>query len=197
MSRLRKSLPLLMLGIGLSVGLLIGVGMMFGALAALHQAASSGHAAADGMLTPEMLLRASSAHGGKTLAMATGQIDDEVEGVFVLDFLTGDMYCWVVFSRNPQAGYVGIFKQNIAADLPPEKGKDPDYVLVTGGIQAVKGSGANWPSNCVVYVGDSNTGNVAAYMISWNKTMASAGRPQIGPMVPIAVAKARPNIERE
>ncbi len=40
---------------------------------------------------PETVLNASASHGGETFAMATGPVDADVEGLFMLDFLTGEL----------------------------------------------------------------------------------------------------------
>jgi hypothetical protein len=141
----------------------------------------------------EVLLRASTAHGAKTLSMATGPID-EGEGLFILDYLTGELNCFVL---NPRAGgkFNAQFRTNVVAHLGVEK-KTPDYVMVTGNMDFLRGQAQSRPANCVVYVADANTGNFAAFGLEWNRTMAQMGRPQAGPLVLLDVGKAR-NIEVE
>lgn len=193
MRKLRKSLPWLTFGIGLAIGVSAGVGMLIGAKSVSHDEAA-------GSESPEEImsrLHAAAAHGGNSLAMATGRIDEDVEGVFILDFLTGDLHCWVINPRALGQGFIGQYKQNILADLGLEKGKSPDYVLTTGGVTAVRGAGAERPAQCVVYVGDGNSGNVVAYGLPWNPTLKAAGRAQGGPMVRLAVGKARPTLEAD
>ncbi len=197
MSKMKRSLPLVMLCLGLMIGLSVGVGMMFGTLATVgywQQASSQ----AEPPQLWETQLHALGAHGGDKLAMSTGPIDEDTEGLFVLDFLTGDIYCWVVNPRNLLGSmFIGQFKHNVVADLGLDKGKAADYVLVTGTINAIRGGAAERPANCICYVGDANTGNVVAYTIAWNKTAANASVPQAGPFIKVAVGKARPDIERD
>lgn len=160
----------LMLFAGLAMGLLVGVGMMIGTLAAVRQAPATG------LQFPETLLHASASHSGKSMAMATGYVDEESEGLFVLDYLTGDLHCFVVNPRTVQWG--GMGKYNVITDLGVQQGKEPNYVLVTGQTQFRRGAGAQSPALCVVYIADANTGNFAAYGMLWDRTMAAAGRPQ-------------------
>ena len=184
----RKILPLLTFGFGLALGVAVGIGMLIGVNSANSEARRS---------AKDTRLHAAAANGGKSLAMATGKIDDDVEGLFVLDFLTGDLYCLVVSPRALGAGFIGQFKTNILRDLGLEKGKSPDYILTTGNVRALRGGGAAKPAACIAYVGDGNSGNVAAYMIAWNPNMAAAGRPQIGGMITVAKGKARPTLEQD
>ena len=105
MTKIKQKLPLLLVGAGFLAGLLVGVGMMVGTLYTVSQtdvveapaAQPAANVPAD---FPYSELKAATAGNGKTLAMATGQIDDESEGLFVLDFLTGDLYCWVFHPRR-------------------------------------------------------------------------------------------------
>jgi hypothetical protein len=171
---------------GLVIGLAIGGAMTAGTVIGMR--AGSGHAAA----LDELKLRASASSGAETFAIATGQIDGEVEGLFCLDYLTGDLSCFVISPRNPRQ-FAGLFKTNIVKELPPEKGKKPAYVMVTGGINI---RGPNAPSS-VVYVADANSGAWAAYSFAWVKSASSAGLTQAQPMVTIAAGKARELTLRE
>ena len=87
MSRWFANRPLWMLIVGLSAGLLLGVGMLTGALVTIA------HLNSDTQRMPEVVLNATASHSGETFAMATGPIDSDVEGLFVLDYLTGELQC--------------------------------------------------------------------------------------------------------
>ena len=183
--------PYLMLSVGLTVGLLVGVGMLVGALVA-------GKAQNSATINlPETLLHATASHGGETLAMATGQIDAEIEGLFLLDFLTGDLQCWVIYTRA--AGRIGAqYKHNVIADLGVQPGsKKPSYVMVTGQAEIPRGAMAASPAGCILYVADSNTGNVAAYSLLWNRNLARAVGAQGGSFSLVTTAKAREVIIRD
>ena len=67
----------------------------------------------------DLKLQAMASHGGETFAIATGPVDDQVEGLYALDYLTGDLQCWVFNPRTYKLA--GWFKTNIAKDLSTEK----------------------------------------------------------------------------
>lgn len=167
---------------GLGMGLMLGLGMTAGLLWSTQ---------ARGVPAwPQGLpLHASTASSSDTMAMATGRVDDQVEGIFTLDFITGDLQGYVL---NPRAGkFVGRFGTNITSQLPVEKGKKPSYVLTTGAWEPVGASTNARPAGCVVYVADTNTGMVAAYTFPWVKGAASTGITQQTPMIPLDGFKAR------
>ena len=79
-----------------------------------------------------IVLNADTAASGKSLCMATGLIDteDNVEGLFVLDRLSGNLQCWVMNSQT--GGIAAIYTARPADDMGLEKGGDIDYVMTTG-----------------------------------------------------------------
>jgi hypothetical protein len=173
----------LTLSVGLAMGLFVGVGMMVGALVA-----TSFHAQPQFIL-PETALHASATHGSETLAIATGSIDGETDGVYTLDFLTGQLQCLVM---NPRTGtFLGKFDYNVLGDLGVEKGKKPSFVMATGQYLAIGTTGNIRPAATMLYVVDANSGNGAAYSIPWNNSIASAGGAQTSPMIRMGLFKAR------
>jgi hypothetical protein len=76
------------------------------------------------------------------------------------------------------------------------KGKKPNYVMVTGQMDFLRGAAMSRPANTVIYVCDTNSGNFAAWGIPWNRTIAQQGRPQQGALILLDVGKAR-NLEIE
>jgi hypothetical protein len=185
MLRWTRRRPILILAVGLSIGLLVGGGVMFGTLSYVN------HSRTPELVLPETLLHATASHSGKSFGMATGLIDTDVEGLFTLDYLTGDLKCWVLNPRAPQMGWVGAFQRNVIADLGVQQGKEPNYVLVTGQVDFQRGAATVSPASCAVYVADANTGNFAAYTIMWDRTMARSGRLQAGEIAPLVSGKAR------
>src|SRR5688500_16615031 len=106
-TRLRGWLGLLF---GLVVGLAIGGAMTVGVLMGRRVVTGGAFSGLEALK-----LKAMASHGGDNFAIATGPVDDEVEGLFTLDFLTGDLQCFV---PNPRTGAVGgWFKVNIAGDF--------------------------------------------------------------------------------
>jgi hypothetical protein len=47
------------------------------------------------------------------------------------------------------------------------------------------------PSNCVVYVCDTNTGNFGCWVVPWNRNRENIGAPQAGELMFLAAGKAR------
>jgi hypothetical protein len=170
-----------MLGLGLTLGLSVALGVFLGMLAVLHNSAPFGF--------PETVLQAAATHGGSTMAIATGPIDEGVEGLFVLDFITGQLQCSVLNPRTGQIG--GLFKHNVVGDLGVEQGKQPKYLLVTGQASFRTSGGNIRPAESIVYVADENTGNFAAYMLPWNRAASQYNFAQTNPMQLLGKGTAR------
>lgn len=175
-------------GVWLAAGLAIGLGLG-GALALgvlLGRRSEQASAAAS---LAELKLKAMASHGAESFAIATGPVDEDVEGLFTLDFLTGDLQCFVVNPRNGAFG--GWFRANVLDALPAERGKKPSYLLVTGQINVAGGFGAQRPAASLCYVVDANTGDVAAFTFPWARAATSAGVPQASPMRLVGKWKTR------
>lgn len=131
-------------------------------------------------LPPELLpkLQAYATHGADTFAMATGPIDEDSEGLYVLDYLTGELHCFVM---NPRTGkFGGDFKHNVWVDLGTPKTKNTKYVMVTGAANFARGGSTARPAASVLYVADAVTGAIAAYNIPWDRAASASGRSQSG-----------------
>jgi len=144
-------------------------------------------------LLPATALHAATASRNDSMAVATGPIDDATEGLFVLDFHTGELTCFVVYPKGAGPRKIGgIFKANVLKDLGFDKDKKLNYLLVTGWTDFPPKGAAVRPAKCVAYVVDTNSGKVAAYGILWNPTAAAAGRPQTGPLILLDKDTVRP-----
>ena len=169
---------------GLACGLLVVVGIALGALVAARQGNTSQ------LVFPETAIHASASQAGKTMAVATGLVDSNVEGLFTLDFLTGDLQCTVISVRGQLSHrFSGVFKTNIVKDLGIGAVK-PDYLMVTGAAK-FRGAAGQRPGVSVVYVIDASTGNFVAYGIPWNSTIAATGGNQQGPLFLLDRGQAR------
>lgn len=147
---------------------------------------------------PETRLHAATAAQNDVYAMATGFIDDEIEGVYLLNFLTGDLQCSVVSNRPPSMGkFIGLFKTNVIRDLGLDPSKQPAYLMVTGQATFSRGGGAAQPAMSAVYVLDTSSGRFAAYSLPWRRDMASTGRPQIGMLTLLDVAQGPAAVQRD
>src|SRR2546423_472901 len=99
-----------MLAAGFILGLTLGGAVALGVLLGQRSTSPAGMPS-----LAELKLKASASHGSDTFAIATGYVDEDVEGLYTLDFLTGDLQCFVVNPRNGAMG--GWFKTNVASVL--------------------------------------------------------------------------------
>jgi hypothetical protein len=171
----------------LACGMLVGLSLSFAATLATLSA--WGYLEEGKVQWIEQQLHAIATHGGDSIAIATGVVDENVEGVFILDFITGELTCQVLNARSGALG--GVFRQNVVQDLGVEQGKQPKYLLVTGGLETRQSITNVRPAKSLVYVADSNTGRYVAYMLPWNQQLANAGGAQAAPMVVVGRGTAR------
>jgi hypothetical protein len=172
----------------LAMGLLLGLGLGGTLAGGIWIGKYSPDAVAMAGLQ-DLRLKAVASHGTDTFAIATGAIDDELEGLYTLDFLTGDLNCFVI---NPRTGnFAGWFHANVANVLKVERGKKPSYLIATGLINATGGGGGGRPAASLCYVADANTGQVAAFTFPWVKAATSAGAAQATEMRALGPWKAR------
>lgn len=133
--------------------------------------------------SPAVVLRplsASTADSTDSMAVATGLINEDMEGVFFIDFNTGDLQCLVFYPRNGAFG--AQFYTNVRAQLGGA-GKNLKYLIATGfAAQRATTAGAR-PGSSLVYVTDINTGLFAAYTVPWDRNAEATGRAQVGPLV--------------
>ena len=144
--------------------------------------------AAKPSLPPE-LLQANSTHGTSTMAVCTAPIDEEVDGFFALDYLTGDLKGWVF---NPRTGaYGGLFLTNISQILGPP-GKNAEYLLVSGRISPPASGSTARAASMVLYVVDVRGGQFAALSVPWDRSMRNSGATQASLFVPVGGDMIRP-----
>lgn len=173
-------------GSGLGIGLLMGVAMLVGAVVATRQTSRSDFP------WNEVKLNATATHGGESFAMATGMVGDGMEGVFFLDFLTGDLQGYVLNSRTGKI--TAAYKRNIANDLKVEQGKKPAFLLATGGASFRVGGaafGGKVPGQCVVYVIDTHSGIWGSYGVPFSEQAAKTVSAQADTFIPMAGGRAR------
>ena len=173
---------------GICTGLIISVGIA----AALFQ--TLGYFEAARVQWLETRLQAAASQSGEAMAIATGPIEQGVEGIFVLDFISGDLTCGVMNPRTGQIG--GLFKHNVVQDLGVEQGKKPKYLLVTGEFNVQTKLNNNRPASSIAYVADTASGRYVAYMLPWNSQMLNSNIAQLQPMIPIGTGSAR-NVQLE
>jgi hypothetical protein len=162
------------IGAGIAIGLIVGLNIQG--------------------LWPSVPLHASATHGIDKFAIATGLVDERVEALYFLDFLTGDMRAAVI---NPKNGkFNSFFTRNIAADFGGA-GRNSGYLMVTGSVLMPRGTANFQFANSIVYVAEASTGQVAAYTIPWNSSLHAAGKPQFGEFQPLDVQQFRTAFVRD
>jgi hypothetical protein len=161
-------------GIGIVIGLVVGLNI-------------------EG-LWPSVPLHAAATHGIDKFAIATGFVDNTVEALYFLDFLTGEMRAAVI---NPKNGrFTSIFTRNIARDFGGS-GRNSGYLMVTGQANMPRGSNNFQFANSIVYVAEASTGTVAAYTIPFNSTLHASGKPYNGVFQPLDTWQARTAFVRD
>jgi hypothetical protein len=125
--------------------------------------------------TVPLRLAADSAAGGKTISVATGSITAELDGVFILDHLTGGLQCWIL---NSDGGVGGIYVADVGLALGLDKG-DPDFVMATGDF-FVRSGGNRKIANTICYVGEGKSGKMAGFGLTYDKAGVQRGAVQQG-----------------
>jgi hypothetical protein len=145
-------------------------------------------------LWPNIPLHAVATHGVDKFAIATGLVDDSVEALYFLDFLTGDMRAAVI---NPKTGkFNSFYTRNIMADFGGA-GRNSGYLLVTGFADMPRGTANFQFAKSIVYVAEASTAQVAAYTIPWNSSKQAAGVTQYGEFQPLDVKPFRTTFIRD
>jgi hypothetical protein len=162
-----------------SLGVALGIGLAVGVLGGLLV----------GGVWPQTPLHATATDRVDSFAMATGQVDEDIEAVYFLDFLTGDLNAVVIGKQSGH--FTGYFKANVAADMGLDSAKSPRYMLVTGTVDLRRAGTRMQYSRAVVYVAEVTSGKVAAYAVPWASGLQQGGQGGVQPLVPIATTRFR------
>lgn len=133
-------------------------------------------------------------HGADNFAIATGLVDDQIEALYFLDYLTGDLRAAIVNRRNGQ--FTGYFRYNVLQDF--EAVGDPArFLMVTGMADLPRGSGPTQIGKALIYVAEASSGQVAAYVLPFNSTLNASGALQSGSFVRVARGSFRDAFVRD
>ena len=136
---------------------------------------------------PQIELHATATQGVENFAIATGMIGSGVEGLYFLDFTTGDLKATVV---NPKTGmFNSAFSHNILQDFGPIK--NPKFLIVTGQANMPRGRAPFQYAQSIIYVAEVTTGQVMAYSVPWNSARQAAQQPQQGGFVKLDTLRFR------
>jgi len=133
-------------------------------------------------------------HGSDNFAIATGLVDDGMEALYFLDFLTGDLRGTIVNRRN--AAFTSFFEYNILADFQGI-GDPPRFLMVTGLADLPQGRAGTQISKSLIYIAEASSGQVAAYVLPYNSTLHASGAPQRGTFVKVASGSFRSAFVRD
>jgi hypothetical protein len=130
---------------------------------------------------PTVPLHATATHGQENFAIATGPVDSDVEAIYFLDFLTGDLKAAVMYPRLGK--FNAFYSGNVVTDFGGAQNKNPKYLMVTGQINIPRGRANFQYANSIVYIAEATTGQIASYTIPWNAAKAAQNAPQSGNFV--------------
>lgn len=137
---------------------------------------------------------ATATHGADNFAIATGLIDDGIEALYFLDFLTGDLRAAIVSRRNGE--FTGFFQYNVMADFN-QVADTPRFLMVTGAADIPRGRGATQIGKSLIYVAEATSGQVFAYALPFNSTLNAAGQGQVGTFLRVAGGSFRDAFVRD
>lgn len=112
---------------------------------------------------PQPEIKASVANGNDKFTMVTVPLMEtgEIEGVFVLNHLTGQLTGGAIHAQSGKFGY--SYMHNVAADFQTsKKTPEPKYAIVSGTAN-LQSSGGVQPAFGVIYIGELSSGAVIAY----------------------------------
>ena len=155
---------------GLMSATLLAVGVLLGAW--LTEGRQS-------QLAAPLKLNAAAASAGKNISLATGLIDEDIEALFILDHLNGNLQCWILNVRTSTVG--GIYRTNVLPALGEGKaGAEFDFAMTTGYTNFTGNRGQSRPAQCVCYVAEGNSGTAAGFGFTFNRNNIQRGQAQEG-----------------
>lgn len=121
-----------------------------------------------GSVLPHAPLHAVATDRSESFAIATGLLDQGIEAVYTLDFLTGDLGAAIL---NPNArAFTAQYKRNILQDLGIQPGNNPRFLMVTGTAD-LRSVGQMQFGASVIYVAELGSGMMAVYALPFNPAM--------------------------
>lgn len=134
-------------------------------------------------LWPQVPVHATATHGQDNFAICTGVLDENLEGVFVLDGVTGELKG---AAMNVQTRTFNTwFEYNVTRDLPTNT-KNPQYRIVTGVTNIRQVVAAGQLGRTVIYVAEVTSGQVVAYGVPWVTGRHSSPVMLREPFIPLA-----------
>lgn len=110
---------------------------------------------------PQRRLTAATTDRNEKFGMCTVYVSENLEAVFVLDYLTGRLTGACLGKQGN--GFVQFFAADVGADLQV-KGTKPAYAM-TPGLAQIRSKPGTQPAASVIYVAEMSTGKVGCYAI--------------------------------
>lgn len=104
-------------------------------------------------------------------------INDPMDGVFILDFLTGKLQGAVLNRQN--GVFAQLYFRDVAKDFNVDPESEPHYAMVSG-ISQLPARKGNIYASGVLYIGELSSGKVLAYAFPWVE--APRKTPQLTPL---------------
>ena len=134
---------------------------------------------------PQVPVHAVATHAQDNFGIATGPVDQDIEAIIFLDFLTGDLRAAVISLQTRR--FASIYEYNVIKDFP--NSKNPRFLMVTGVADMRRGT---LPlGQTVIYVAEVSSGQVAAYGLPWVSGQQTATGILKGRIVPLDRMKFR------
>jgi len=147
------------------------------------------------LLVPHAPLHATATERQDTFSMATGQVEDGVDAIYMLDFLTGDLTAAIL---NPQTrAFNSVYKRNIKEDLKVDAGKNPRFMMITGSADLRGGGGQNQFASSVLYVAELGSGNMGVYCLPFNAAQQNRAMNAVQSILALQVVPFRTTAVRE
>jgi hypothetical protein len=141
------------------------------------------------LVVPHRPLDAVATDRQENFAIATGPVDEDIEAVYFLDFLTGSLKAAVLSTAT--GTFMSAYETNVLNDLGVEPDKQPKYLMVTGLANLRRTGGTFQPGLAVVYVAEVTSGKVAAYAIPYSRGQANVAKPVRGSLIKLDVIPFR------
>jgi hypothetical protein len=138
-----------------------------------------------GGFLPHIPLHAVATDRAETYLIATGLLDTDVEAVYFLDCLTGDLFAAV--PGKTSGGFTGMYRYNVLKDLQIDLAKNPHFLMVTGLADLRSTTSRGYGGASVVYVAETTTGKVVAYAIPWDRSRWNSHTPTQDVLRPVGV----------
>ena len=142
-----------------------------------------------GGFLPHTPLHAVATDRTETYIIATGLLDTDLEAVFILDCLTGDLTAAVL--GKALGGFTALYRYNVLKDFQVDPGKNPHFLMVTGLIELRGGGYRAYGGGSVVYVAETTTGKIAAYAVPWDRSRWNSHTPMQDVLRPVGMMSLR------